>query len=136
MVKLRQSKTKSYKKMHHIDQVNKMLNGYIEQQELDDVDARLIIGIATKNPTIDSNQPPKPKVVMMQDPSPIKKSYGTGSSTNLVEMALGIKKSPEKPFNSSFRKGVKAIRVDSASSSGLNDRISQQGVSPRLSPHK
>ena len=41
-----------------------MLNGYIEQEELDPVDARLMIGVATKNPVFDDNKPPKPKVIM------------------------------------------------------------------------
>lgn len=60
-----------------------MLNGYIEQTELDPVDARLMIGVATKTPMFDDNKPPRPKVITIK-PKP---TYGSG---NLVEMALGV----------------------------------------------
>ena len=101
-----------------------MLNGYIEQAELDPVDARLMIGVATKNPVFDDNKPPKPKVIMM-------KQKPTYSSGNLVEMALGVSPSPDKK--------KPKVRIDSASSSGLNDRAPETVLSPpnaRQSPNK
>ena len=99
-----------------------MLNGYIEQHELDDVDARLLIGIATKNPTIDSNQPPQPKVVVVESPPKPPKKYASG---HFVEMALGM----PTPQRKKTKTTTKEVRIDTASSTGLNDRI-DVGMSP------
>ena len=60
-VKLRNTKTKEYKKKVHIDQLNKMLHGYLANgYNLDDVDLRLLIGIASKVPVEDQPGVRKP----------------------------------------------------------------------------
>ena len=124
-IKLRKKKTKQYKKLHHIEQVNKMLNGYIEQHELDAVDARLLVGIATKNPTQDDNKPPRPKVVMVNSPKKSPNKYGSG---HFVEIALGMQQ-PQAQRGKKGKTVAPEIRVDTASSSGFNDRI-DVGMSP------
>ena len=53
-IKLRNNNVKEYKKKLHIDQLNKMLHGYLANgQELDDIDMRLLFGLATKVPPED-----------------------------------------------------------------------------------
>ena len=59
-VKLRHAKTKTYKRKDHTDNVNKMLNYYLEDPELSPVDSRLIVGLASKVPTQDDDIKKKP----------------------------------------------------------------------------
>ena len=49
-VALRDPKTQVYLKKHHADQINRMLLGLNETSQKDEVEARLLYGIATKTP--------------------------------------------------------------------------------------
>ena len=49
-VKIRDADTKLYKKNKHTEEINKMLSGYVAQKDVDDVDIRLLVGLASKVP--------------------------------------------------------------------------------------
>ena len=52
-VKIREAGTKLYKKSKHTEEINKMMNGYIAQKDINDVDVRLLFGVASKIPMQD-----------------------------------------------------------------------------------
>ena len=70
-----------YKKQKHTDEVNNMLAGYLAQGEINEVDIRLLAGVATKVPLQELPQ----KVVVAPKAQVVRSSR---SKTNLVEVAL------------------------------------------------
>lgn len=52
-IKSRKEQTKKYKRDDYSQRVNRMLNSYQDDSKVNEVDARLIIGMATKLPVDD-----------------------------------------------------------------------------------
>ena len=71
-IKAREKSTKSYKRDQYAQSVNKMLNNYIEDAFINEVDARLLVGMVTKLPVQDdhisrSKRPPNPNQLTVSE---------------------------------------------------------------------
>ena len=74
-IAIKKADSKLYKKQKHTEETNKMLAGYVKQREISDIDARLLVGVASKVPMQDLPAKGPPAVqhsIEIIEPIPVK----------------------------------------------------------------